>query len=82
MKARKLIEGAYYGPDQLKALTEAFNAAWEQLAPRVGPRKAAADAARVKLANTLLKLAESGNKDAAYLTEAALNMVWDEPTEL
>jgi len=78
MKARKLIEGAYYGPDQLKALTEAFNAAWEQLAPR----EAAADAARVKLANTLLKLAESGNKDAAYLTEAALNMVWDEPTEL
>lgn len=35
MKARKLIEGASFDPQQLKTIGKAFDDAWEQNAPSV-----------------------------------------------
>jgi hypothetical protein len=35
MKARKLIEGAAFGPDTLKVVSAAFEAAWKEVARRV-----------------------------------------------
>jgi hypothetical protein len=47
MKARKLIEGASYDPAQVKALGEAFDAAWKHVAPGVRDNPAAHEAARM-----------------------------------
>jgi len=40
MEARRLIENARYDPSQLKALAEAFDRAWERIAPSFGTRSA------------------------------------------
>jgi hypothetical protein len=54
-------------------LTTAFDAAWEHVAPGVGTRPQAIEAARLKLADVILGLAGDGIMDAAQMTEAALN---------
>ena len=33
MQARKLIDGASFGPDALKAIGQAFDEAWAEVAP-------------------------------------------------
>ena len=82
MKARELIDSASYGPDQLKLLGKAFDDAWAQIGPHVSNRPGGVDAARLKLAKTVLGLAKSGLKDAQQLTEAAVQAMFDHPTKL
>jgi hypothetical protein len=72
MEARRLIEGAAYGPDELKAICQAFDEAWARLAPRCGDDQAAIKAGRMKLANIVLSLARAGSVDAAGLRDTAL----------
>lgn len=82
MKARKLIEGAAYAPDELKAIGKAFDDAWEQIAPSVSTRPQAIEAARLKLANAVLGVARNGTRDPEKLKEAALKAMSADPTQL
>jgi hypothetical protein len=36
MKARRLIDGASFGPDALKAIVQAFDKAWAEIAGNFG----------------------------------------------
>jgi hypothetical protein len=72
MKARELIRNASYGPDHLKVLFTAFDQAWETIAGDVGTTDPlAVEAARLKLADIILKLGREA-KDADWLRDAAL----------
>jgi hypothetical protein len=72
MQARRLIEGASFGPETLKVVFEAFDQAWAALAPRYGANALAAEAARTRLANILLGLVRQDSRDAGALRDAAL----------
>jgi hypothetical protein len=72
MRARRLIEGASFGPDTLKVLFQAFDEAWAVLAPRYGNDAQAIEAARTRLANILLSLAREESCEARALRDAAL----------
>jgi hypothetical protein len=71
MKARQLIDGASFGPESLKVIGQAFDDAWAQLAPRYSDDTTVVEAARLRLAETVLRLAET-NTSVSTLTEAAL----------
>jgi hypothetical protein len=82
MKARRRIESASYGPQTLERLGKAFDSAWEDIAPSVGTRPQAIEAARMKLADIILNLASNGQQDADQLKEAALKIMFKPPHEL
>ena len=75
MKARQIIAGGAYGPDQLKALGKAFDDAWARIAPTVSSRAKAIEATRLKLADILLGLAKEGNFDPQWLADTAVQLV-------
>jgi len=52
MKARRLIDGAAYGPNALKALGQAFDEVWASIAGNFGD----IERARLKLATALLSV--------------------------
>jgi hypothetical protein len=79
MKARQLIANALYGPDQLKALSKAFDDAWKQVAPHASNRPEAIEAARLKLAEIVLGLAKKGNFDPQHLAFAATRLMFAGP---
>ena len=82
-KAKALIGGATYDPEKLKVLYSAFDQAWEQIAPAVGTHADAIEAARLKLANIVVGLAERDSMtDADALAKAALDLMHQSPTEL
>ena len=71
MKARRLIEGASYHPDTLKVMGEAFEEAWKEIAGTfVGPMDV--EAARTKLAEAVLSVAQEGASDVEALKTGAL----------
>jgi len=72
MKARKLIDGAAFGPDALKALGQAFDEAWREIAGNFGSEAQEIDMARLKLATALLSIAHEDSRDAEVLKRAAL----------
>lgn len=47
MKARQFIANANFDPEQLKALGEAFDEAWERIAPQISKRADALEASRL-----------------------------------
>jgi hypothetical protein len=65
-EARKLIAGAAYGPAELKIITDAFEAAWQDVANDY-TSPLAIQAARLKLANVILSLAADGVRDGEKL---------------
>jgi len=75
MKARQLIASGSYGPDQLRALGQAFDDAWSRIGPTVSTRPKAIEAARLKLADILLGLAKKGNFDRQWLADTAVQVV-------
>jgi hypothetical protein len=75
MKARQVIASGSYGPDQLKALGQAFDDAWARVAPTVSQRPKAIDAARLKLADIVLALAKNGNFDPRWLADTAVQVM-------
>jgi hypothetical protein len=76
VKARALIGSASYDPHTLKVLYQAFDDAWEQIAPEVADYSAATYAARMKLAEIVLGLARNGMRDAQNLTDAAVKAMF------
>src|SRR5262245_59095303 len=79
MKARQSIASASYGPDKLKALGEAFDDAWERVAPHVSKRADAVEAARLTLADIVLGLAKAGHFDAQQLADASVKLILGGP---
>jgi hypothetical protein len=72
MKARKLIDGASYGPDALKVIGQAFDAAWQEIAGNFGSDPQQIEAARLRLAEAVLSVADENSRDAEILKRAAL----------
>jgi hypothetical protein len=58
MQARALIENASFGPDALKAMGQAFDAAWADIEGNFGEEPERVAAARLKLANVMLSVAD------------------------
>jgi hypothetical protein len=71
-----------YGPDQIKLLGEAFDAAWKHIDPGAGARPQSIEAARLKLAETILSLAACGALDADELKKSALKRMFADPLKL
>jgi hypothetical protein len=72
MKARSLIDGASFGPDVLKAIGQAFDEAWEEIAGNIGNDLQDIDMARMKLAIAVLSIADEDTRDVEVLKRAAL----------
>ena len=79
MKARRLIESASYGPDELKALGKAFDDAWDRIAPTISQRPQAIEAARFALADIMLGLAKHRNFDPVVLADSAVRLMASRP---
>ena len=72
VKARQLIDGAAFGPDALKAIGDAFEAAWAEIAGNFGNDPQTIEAARLWLANAMLSIACEDSRDVEVLKRAAL----------
>lgn len=72
MKAKKFLDGASFGPDALRAIGQAFDAAWVEIAGNFGDHPAHVEAARLKLANAVLSMATENSRDVEVLKRAAL----------
>jgi hypothetical protein len=76
VKACALIAGANLDPQTLRIVIRAFENAWGEVAP------VAVEVARVKLAETVLGLANNGTPDTRALTDAAVRATLHLPTKL
>jgi len=72
MKARRLIDGTAFGPETLKALGEAFDQAWAQIAGNFGDSPTQVENARLRLAEAVLSVATEHSMDVAALKDGAL----------
>ena len=72
MRARELIDGAAFGPEALKAIGQAFDEAWAEIAGNFGNVPIDIDNARFRLANALLSIACEDSRDVGVLRRAAL----------
>jgi hypothetical protein len=73
VRARQLIGGAAFPPEELRVIFEAFDDAWNEVASTVGADPGAIDAARISLANIVLSLATAGRIDRCDLRTAAVS---------
>ena len=71
-KAPHLIDGASFGPEALKAIGAAFDAAWAEVSGNFGDDMVDVDKARRRLAKALLSIANEDSRDVAVLKRAAL----------
>ena len=74
MKARQLIEGATHDPESLRVAFQAFDIAWDRIAPNYGDDQKTVEEARVKLAKIVLSIVNSENTDPARISSLALEM--------
>jgi len=72
MKARQLINSASFGPNALKVIGQAFDAAWQEVEPGVSKRPEALEAARLSLASIVLSLARDDTRDPVPLKNEAV----------
>jgi len=72
VKAQQLIDGAAYGPEALKAIGQAFDEAWLQIAGNFGDDPTDVEQARLWLAQALLSIADEDSRDVRVLRQAAL----------
>ena len=72
MKARNLLDGAAsaYQPKALKAIGQAFDEAWLTIAGNFSSE--ATEAARIRLANAILSVAQGDSLDVAALKRGGL----------
>ena len=68
----RLIDGASYGPEALRAIGQAFDDAWRAIAGNFGNDPRDIELARVKLANAVLSVACEDSRDVEVLKTAAL----------
>jgi hypothetical protein len=72
MKARDLINGSSFGPEAVKAMGQAFDQAWNEIAGNFGNDPKAVENARLQLADALLSVASDGSMDVEILKREAL----------
>jgi hypothetical protein len=72
MKARQVIDGASYGPETLKAIGQAFDEAWSDIAGNFGDDSREIEEARLALAKALLSVAYEDSRDVGVLKAGAL----------
>jgi hypothetical protein len=78
MGARQRIAGASFGPEALRVIGQAFDAAWVEIAGNFGNDPGQVEAARVKLATAILSNATDDSRDVEALKKAAIErMVMD-----
>ena len=79
MKASELIRiaSASFGPEALKVIGQAFDEAWSSIAGNFMDG-ATAQAARLKLANIILSIADDDSRDAKALKQRALDAMRDD----
>jgi hypothetical protein len=70
MKAHPLIDAVSYGPDALKAITQAYDEAWAVVAGNFG--ESSIKAGRLRLANAMLSVAGDDSRDVEALKRRAL----------
>lgn len=75
MKARKVIEGASYGPEALKVIGEAFDAAWSEIAHHFEGEPGQIEVARERLAHAVLAVADCSSRDMIALKRTALEVM-------
>lgn len=75
MKARQLITGASFGPVAIKAMGEAFELAWEQIASHFDGDPLTRDSARQSLAEAVLAAAADSIPDVQSLKDAGLRVM-------
>lgn len=73
--ARELIDESSYGPETLKILYQAFDAAWEAIAPQYDGDPDRAEIAQLKLANTILSFPVEEITDAEQIKNSSLQIV-------
>jgi hypothetical protein len=71
-KARQIIDGASFEPEALKAIGQAFDKAWLEIAGNFGDD---IERARYRLAAALLSVASEDSRDVDVLKQAALQRV-------
>src|SRR5688572_26381785 len=71
MKARRMIDGASYGPDVLKVVGQAFDEAWHEIAGNFGDDPTEIETARLKLADAVLSVASEDSRDVETLKNGA-----------
>ena len=72
MKARRLIESADYGPDQLKVLGQAFDEGWAEISSHFD---ADDEKARLRLAHAALAVMREGDIDPQDIKSRALRLM-------
>jgi hypothetical protein len=72
MRARRLIDGAAFGPETLKAIGEAFDKAWGEIAGNYGSDPTEVEMGRLRLAEAVLSVATEDSRDVAALKRGAL----------
>jgi hypothetical protein len=79
MKANELIRtaSASFGPDALKVIGQAFDAAWASTAGNFTDG-ASAQSARLQLADIILSIADDGSRDAEAIKLRALDALRDD----
>jgi hypothetical protein len=75
MKAKQLIDGASYGPDAIRAIGQAFDAAWADIAGNFGSDPQDLERARLRLARAMLSIASEDSRDVEVLKRAALEQM-------
>ena len=71
-RAHQLIDGASFGPEALKAIGEAFDAGWAEIAGNFGDDPEDVEKARQRLAKAMLSVASEDSRDVGVLRRAAL----------
>ena len=72
MRARRLLDGASFGPEAMKAIGQAFDAAWKQIEGNFGSEPHVIEKARYRLANAILSVAHEDSRNVEALTRGAL----------
>ena len=75
MTASRRIARTWYGPEELKAMGQAFDEAWEQIAGNFGSDGPTVENARLKLAEAMLLVASGDRRSVEQLKNAALEVM-------
>jgi len=75
MEALRRIADASFGPEALRVIGQAFDAAWVEIAGNFGDDPAQVEAARLKLATAILSFANNESRDVEVLKKAAIEQM-------
>ena len=75
MRARLLINGAPFGPSTIKAMAQAFDQAWTEVAGNFGDSASEVESARLRLASAILSVAAEGGTYVAKLRTSAVQTI-------